>query len=168
MKRYYRANSMNRYSYQMNYKNKGLTLIELMLVIALISILTAIGYPIYTDYLAKARRADAQGALYAFANSMEQYASRQPNLGYASAASGDDENNGPPKAEIFPDEAPIDGVTKLYDLSLNVTVDAGGYGGFYTLSASPKDIQEDDECGVLSLTSAGTRSVSTEEAGCWR
>ena len=56
----------------------GFTLIELMVAIAIVSILLGIGFPIYAEYLRKARRADAQGALYAFANAMEQHAARQP------------------------------------------------------------------------------------------
>lgn len=146
----------------------GFTLIELMVAIAIVSILLGIGFPIYAEYLRKARRADAQGALYAFANAMEQHAARQPNLGYANAAAGGDPNAGPPLAAIFPDESPLDGNEKYYDLTVSIVLDAGGYGGFYSLSAAPKGAQAGDDCGTLSLTSAGTRTVSTAEPNCWK
>ncbi len=43
--------------------NKGITLIELLLVILIVAILAAIAVPIYTNYMARARRSDAKVAL---------------------------------------------------------------------------------------------------------
>jgi type IV pilus assembly protein PilE len=42
---------------------KGITLIELLIVIAIVAILAAIAVPIYTNYMQRARRADAKTAL---------------------------------------------------------------------------------------------------------
>jgi type IV pilus assembly protein PilE len=42
---------------------KGLTLIELLVVIAIVAILAGIAVPIYTNYMQRARRADAKTAL---------------------------------------------------------------------------------------------------------
>ena len=42
---------------------KGITLIELLVVIIIVGILAAIAVPLYTNYLQRARRADAKTAL---------------------------------------------------------------------------------------------------------
>jgi len=43
--------------------NKGLTLIELLIVIVIVAILASIAIPMYTNYMQRARRADAKTAL---------------------------------------------------------------------------------------------------------
>jgi len=47
----------------MKNSNKGITLIELLIVIVIIAILAASAIPVYTNYMQRARRADAKTAL---------------------------------------------------------------------------------------------------------
>ncbi len=60
---------------------KGFTLIELMIVVAIIGILASIVMPNYTDYVARARATEATSALADMRIRMEQYF--QDNRTYA-------------------------------------------------------------------------------------
>jgi type IV pilus assembly protein PilE len=62
----------------------GFTLIELMIVVAIIAILAAIAVPIYSDYVTRSKLTEAQNNLSALRVQMEQYF--QDNRSYADGA----------------------------------------------------------------------------------
>lgn len=65
------------------FKNAGFTLLELVIVLAIVSILAAIVYPGYTEYVENARRTEVQGDVMLLASSLETY--RSQNLTYGGA-----------------------------------------------------------------------------------
>lgn len=132
-------------------QSKGFTLVELMIVVAIVAILTAIAYPSYTHYIIKTRRSAAKACLSEYANYMERYYTT--NLTYVGAT----------------DQAPdceTAAQTGTYYSYGNPTVPDASH---YTITAAPTASQNDTECGTLSLNQAGTRSATGTlgAAGCW-
>jgi prepilin-type N-terminal cleavage/methylation domain-containing protein len=64
--------------------NQGFTLLEIMIVVAIIGILAAIAVPQYTDYITRAQLVEGQTGLNAFRVTMEQ--SFQDNRAYVCPA----------------------------------------------------------------------------------
>jgi len=57
----------------MHARQRGLTLVELMIVVAVMAIIATIAYPLYTNQVQKSRRADAKVALQTIALAQERY-----------------------------------------------------------------------------------------------
>jgi type IV pilus assembly protein PilE len=59
-------------------KQGGVTLIELMIAVAIVSLLAAVVYPSFSDAIRKSRRSDAVTALNAVQTAQERWRSNQP------------------------------------------------------------------------------------------
>ncbi|MCP5019060.1 MAG: type IV pilin protein [Ketobacter sp.] len=127
------------------YLNRGFTLVELMIVIAVVGIIATIAYPSYNDSVKKSRRADAKGALMGFSQAMERHFT--DNNSYLGAASGG-ANTGAPT--IFPTQAPLDSSAKFYDLTIEAATASS-----YTLRATPINGQTGD--GNLEIDNTGAK-----------
>lgn len=141
---------------------RGFTLIELMIVVAIIGVLAAIAYPSYQDSIAKSRRADAQASLLELAQFMERHYTT--NSRYTTGA-----NDTRPALPFT--ESPKDGGNKFYDLSFNdAGLNAAQRRTQYTLRAVPKGAMAGDACGTLTLTHTGAKGRSGALAldQCWR
>ena len=123
--------------------NNGFTLVELMLVVAVVAILAAIAYPSYREQILKSHRSDAKQALMNAATLLEQY--YQENKGYPAA--GDMTDVGLADPYVTPEG--------YYNIQFSGAATATAY----TLKATPVGDQVNDTaCYAFTLTSRGAKS----------
>ena len=125
----------------------GFTLVELMIVVAIVAILSAIAYPSYSNYIIKTRRTAAKACLSEYSNYMERFYTT--NLTYLAA----------PDPGLDCEGAAQTGNYYVYSYSVTPTVSV------YTVQAVPTTAQADTKCGTLSIDQAGVRIPTT--TGCW-
>lgn len=120
-------------------RSKGFTLIELMVVVAVIAILAAIALPSYQDSVRKGRRGQAKADLVEVGQLAERYRTVNSTYGGLTLPAGFD-------------QSPRTG-TAFYSVALEIA----DSGRTYTAIATPLAAQAADRCGALALLSTGAR-----------
>lgn len=128
---------------------RGFTLIELMIVVAIIAILGAIAIPAYQDSMRKSRRADAMTSLLQIQTLQERW--RANNTSYTNSLSnlgwsGSNSSEG------------------YYTLAITAAA-----ANTFTATATPKSggPQAGDPCGALSITANGPVVTTDAQRQCW-
>jgi len=131
----------------------GFTLIELMITVAIIAVLAAIGYPSYTRYIARANRSAAESFMLEVTSRQERYLLDARQYAADLATLG----------MTVPDT-----VSPNYTVSItNVTATPPGY----VVQAAPIGGQagNDANCGTLTIDGTGAKGASGPGgvANCW-
>lgn len=142
----------------MNFQHadRGFTLIELMVTVAIVAVIAAVALPAYTEQLARTRRGDAQAALLSTA----QWLERQYTLNSAYNTNGDGTTRSSSDLPALPA-----GTAAKYTLSFSGTPTASDF----TLQMVPTGSMVNDRCGTFTLTNTGAKAVTgaAGSAACW-
>lgn len=134
-------------------KRAGFTLVELMVTVAIVTILAMIAIPAYTRQVQKSRRTEARTALLDLAAREERfmstnniYTNSTANLGYAGAA------------------WPVIVGNQYYQISVTAASATA-----FQAQAQPINAQAPDPCGTFTIDNTGAEGVSGTytAATCW-
>lgn len=129
---------------------RGITLIELMIVVVIISVLAAIAFPNYQEFTARAKRNEAKAALLRLATNQERFYLNNNtftndliSLGFGTT----------PKA-----------VTETGYYEIEVT--AASASNFTATATYLQGGAEADRCGTFTINGRGAKT-SADETNCW-
>ncbi|NBB12033.1 type IV pilin protein [Pseudomonas sp. SLFW] len=136
-------------------KQRGFTLIELMITVAIVGILAAIAYPSYTKYVQRGYRSEGLAMLNdAVARTERFYAQNNTYAGATLKTIG----------LVADDKTTVLNSTNAkYQLTF---VTASSSSTTYTLQIAPQGTQTNDTCGTMTIDQAGTKTPTTAE--CWK
>ncbi len=139
-------------------RTRGVTLMELLVVVAIIGIIAAVAVPTYRKYLIRTNRAEAKIALLQLQTAEEKF--YMQNNTFTANLTG-----------AQPAGLGLTNVTETGKYNIDVVLGADGQ--TYTATASPRaggGQADDTECANFTITQRGTRGVSGPKGmqACWR
>ncbi|WP_042577355.1 type IV pilin protein [Variovorax paradoxus] len=135
---------------------KGFTLIELMITVAIVGILAAVAYPSYTEYVFRSRRVEGQNLLNDAAARQERY--RAQNGSYAT--------------DVDKLKLPSGAASQNGYYTLTIIAGDAGNGGYGLLASRAGAQGADSKCGNFTLDAKGIKGMAAGTPGtvatCWR
>ena len=155
---------------------KGFTLIELMITVAIIGILASVAYPSYREYVNKSRRVQAKTTLVAAQQWMERFYTENFRYDKTSANPPVDVTDASQFPSRFSVSPPPGEGSAMYTITVTVT---DGVRDVFTVNAVRKagSAMENDRCGDLSIDHLNRRIVTNHNGFgsdaaaldyCWR
>lgn len=147
--------SLFRHSHFPTTRMRGVTLIELMVVVVIVGILASIAVPSYRNYVIRTQRTDAMSALLRVQAAQEKFYLQ--NNTYASNALLDDA----PPAGL--------GISGTENGWYALAITSADLSRTYTVTATPVSggpQASDSHCASFSITSTGAKSATNTD--CWR
>lgn len=134
-------------------RQRGFTLIELMIAVAVVAILAAIALPSYNEYIRKSRRAEAGRFVGELQLGLERWRAENPSYGNCAGTGCVGSGVWPGLATALPSAT----VSPYYSLGVVATATN------YTITATPRtgSAQAGDRCGNLILTKSGKPTWAT-------
>lgn len=139
-------------------RQKGMTLIELLIVIAIIGALSAIAYPSYQEHILKSHRASIISDMMKIQLALEQHRTQNGSYDYTIVAAGKCASN-----------LGCQNDTDRYKLSI---VSGSSGINLYTIKATPQSTQGQtkDKCGILEMNAGSVGSANKDNIAvdsCW-
>jgi type IV pilus assembly protein PilE len=143
----------------------GFTLIDVLIVLAIVVVLAAIAYPSYAGFITKTRRIEGQIALIETVQQQERFYTRNNTYIAFSSDSSDEQEK---RFKWFSGSA---APSSAYELSaracpgreLSQCVEVRATPGTQKVDANFRDA----DCQAMTLNSAGERTSSGPSARCW-
>jgi type IV pilus assembly protein PilE len=139
-------------------RSSGITLIEMLIVMAVIAILAAVALPSYERYILRGYRTEARNALLEIAARQERFRYNSPVYAASLGALGYTTD-----PYILPKDR--------YSVSMTAVVDpADPQNTSYTIRATPINAQQKDNtiCGWLELNHQNLQTSQVVNDECWR
>jgi type IV pilus assembly protein PilE len=149
------------------HQNKGFTLIELMIVVAIVGILASVALPSYSRYVERSHRSNARNALVQMAQWLERVATAS---GQYPVCTGAGFTGCTLNGAAFTVPAQL---TTVQGGRYNALTISQSTANAYQLTAAPTAAQAGDICGGLTLNHQGARGVTAtgltaqQQRDCW-